>query len=109
MDVEFGIIITIAAFALFYVRLAILRRKKRRELREMQLAVKRKGRGAKMTMPEENRPGYEITSWALVAVAGLVILLGMVARQNASVPTWAHEYWWVGTTLGVLLFAFCFK
>ncbi len=109
MDVEFGIVITIIAFALFYVRLAILRQQKRRELRLLALEVKRKGKGAKMPVSEENRPGYEIRSWALVVVAGLLLLAGMAARQYTTFPAWAQEYWWVGTTVGALLLAFCFK
>lgn len=109
MDVEFGIVITIIAFALFYVRLAILRQQKRRELREIALQVKRQGRGAKMPISEENRPGYEIRSWVLVVLAAVLMVLGMAARQYTSFPLWAQEYWWVGTTLGAILLAFCFK
>jgi len=109
MKYDFGIIITVIAFGLFYARLYFLRRKKRQELREMALKVKRQGKGAKMPVSEENRPGYTITSWVLVVIAGALMVLGMAARQNTGFPVWAQEYWWVGTTLGAILFAFCFK
>lgn len=109
MKIDFGVGITIVAFALFYIRLYFLRRKKRQELREMALQVKHQGKGAKMPVSEENRPGYTIASWPLVVVAGVLMILGMAARQNTGFPVWAQEYWWVGTTLGAILFAFCFK
>lgn len=109
MKIDFGVGITIVAFALFYIRLYFLRQKKRQELREMALQVKHQGKGAKMPVSEENRPGYTITSWALVVVAAVLILLGMAARQTAGAPDWAQEYWWVGTTVGAIVLAFCFK
>ncbi|MHB0922362.1 MAG: hypothetical protein ACYC6H_07565 [Bellilinea sp.] len=109
MNIDFGVGITIAAFALFYIRLYILRQQKRRELREIALQVKRQGKGAKMPISEENRPGYEIKSWVLVVLAAVLMVLGMAARQYTSFPLWAQEYWWVGTTLGAILLAFCFK
>lgn len=109
MENDFGIIITVIAFGLFYVRLYFLRMKKRRELRELALQVKRQGKGAKMPVSEENRPGYTITSWALVVVAAALMILGMAARQTTGAPDLAREYWWVGTTLGAIILAFCFK
>lgn len=109
MKADFGIYITIFAFAVFYVRLYILRQKKKKELREVALKVKRQGKGAKMPVSEENRPGYTITSWPLVVIAGVLMILGMAARQSTGFPVWATEFWWVGTTLGAILLAFCIK
>ena len=109
MELEFGMIVTIIAFALFYVRLVFLRSKKRRDLREQALAVKRQGKGAKMPVDEEHLPGYKVTSWALVIIAVVLMLAGMTARYSTGFPVWAQEYWWVGTSLGAILFAFCFK
>jgi len=109
MKNDFGVIITVIAFGLFYIRLYLLRRKKKEELRDLALKVKRSGKGAKMPVSEENRPGYTITSWPLVVIAGVIMVLGMAARQSTSFPAWATEYWWVGTTLGAILLAFCIK
>ncbi len=109
MKNDFGVIITVIAFGLFYIRLYLLRRKKKEELRDLALQVKRQGKGAKMPVSEENRPGYTITSWPLVVVAGVIMVLGMAARQSTGFPAWATEYWWVGTTLGAILLAFCIK
>ncbi len=106
---EFGMWVTIIAFGIFYLRLALLRGKKRREIREQALAVKRQGKGAKMTVDEEHLPGYKVTSWPLVAFAVVLMLAGMMARYSTGFPAWAQEFWYVGTALGAIVFAFCFK
>jgi hypothetical protein len=106
---EFGMWVTIIAFGIFYVRLALLRSQKRREIRQEALAVKRRGKGAKMTVDEEHLPGYKVTSWYLVALAVILMLVGMMARYSTGFPAWAQQYWWAGTSLGALVFAFCFK
>lgn len=108
-DLDLGIVVTIVAFGLFYFRLLWVRRNKRRALRELALQVKKQGKGSKMPLDEEHRPGYEITSWWLVAIAAILMILGMWARQNTGFPVWAQEYWWLGTSVGALMFAFCFK
>jgi hypothetical protein len=106
---EFGMWVTIIAFGLFYLRLALLRGQKRREIRAQALAVKRQGKGAKMTVDEEHLPGYKVTSWVIIAVAVVLMLAGMMARYSTGFPAWAQEYWYVGTALGAILFAFGFK
>lgn len=106
---EFGLWVTIIALGIFYLRLALLRGKKRREIREEALAVKRKGKGAKMTVDEQHLPGYQVTSWYLVALAVVLMLVGMMARYNTDFPDVMRQYWWVGTATGALVFAFCFK
>lgn len=106
---EFGMWVTIIAFGLFYLRLALLRSQKKREIREQALAVKRQGKGAKMTVDEEHLPGYKVTSWVIIVVAVVLMLAGMMARQSPGFPAWAQEYWYVGTALGAIIFAFGFK
>lgn len=106
---EFGVWVTIIALGIFYLRLALLRGQKRRQIREQALAVKRKGKGAKMTVDEEHLPGYKVTSWYLVGLAVVLMLAGMMARYTTGLPAWATQFWWVGTAVGALVFAFCFK
>lgn len=106
---DFGMWVTIIAFGLFYLRLALLRGQKKREIREQALAVKRQGKGAKMTVDEEHLPGYKVTSWVLVIIAAVLMLAGMMARQNVEFLAWMKDYWYVGTALGAIIFAFCFK
>ncbi|MEN6481378.1 MAG: hypothetical protein ABFD29_04290 [Anaerolineaceae bacterium] len=108
-NLEPGMIATIVAMVIFYLRLAMLRGKKRRLQKEEALAVKKAGKRAKAKIEDPNKPNYEISSWVLVVISVVLMLVGLAARQNASFPALMQEYWWVGTTLGVLLFAFCFK
>jgi multisubunit Na+/H+ antiporter MnhB subunit len=109
MKFDFGLAITAVAMLLFYVRLAMLRGKKRRLEREQALKAKKAGKGAKVSLPDPNKPRYEIRSWVMVGVAVLLMLVGLAARQTASFPQVMQDYWWVGTSLGAVLFSFCFK
>lgn len=109
MKFDFGIAITAVAMLFFYVRLAMLRGKKRRLEREQALKVKKAGKGAKVSLPDPNKPRYEIRSWVIVGAAVLLMLVGLAARQTASFPQLMQDYWWVGTSLGAVLFSFCFK
>ncbi len=109
MKFDFGLAITAVAMLFFYVRLAMLRGKKRRLEREQALKAKKAGKGAKVSLPDPNKPRYEIRSWVMVGVAVLLMLVGLAARQTASFPQWMQDYWWVGTSLGAVLFSFCFK
>jgi len=109
MKFDFGLAITAVAMLLFYVRLAMLRGKKRRLEREQALKAKKAGKGAKVSLPDPNKPRYEIRSWVMVGVAVILMLVGLAARQTASFPQVMQDYWWVGTSLGAVLFSFCFK
>lgn len=109
MKFDFGIAVTAVAMLFFYVRLAMLRGKKRRLEREQALKAKKAGKGAKVTLPDPNKPRYEIRSWVMVGAAVLLMLVGLAARQTASFPQLMQDYWWVGTSLGAVLFSFCFK
>lgn len=109
MKFDFGLAITAVAMLFFYVRLAMLRGKKRRLEREQALKAKKAGKGAKVNLPDPNKPRYEIRSWVMVGVAVLLMLVGLAARQTASFPQLMQDYWWVGTSLGAVLFSFCFK
>jgi len=109
MELDFGLVITGVSMLFFYLRLALLRGKKRRLAREEALLVKRVGKGAKAKLEQPNKPGYEIVSWWLVAAAALLMLIGLAARQSDFFPQIMRDYWWVGTAGGAFLFAFCFK
>ena len=109
MKFDFGLAITAVAMLFFYLRLAMLRGKKRRLEREQALKTKKAGKGAKVSLPDPNKPRYEIRSWVMVGVAVLLMLVGLAARQTPSFPQLMQDYWWVGTSLGAVLFSFCFK
>lgn len=105
------LMVVAAAILVFYLRIAMLRGKKRRLERE--LAIKRrrvKGRSKGAALPEKNsnRPPYGITSWWLVGLGILLMLFGMTI-YNKFWLTQYQSFWWIPITLGVIVFAFCFK
>ncbi|MEN4011989.1 MAG: hypothetical protein AB1453_08085 [Chloroflexota bacterium] len=109
MKVDIGLVITGLAMLFFYLRLAMLRGRKRRLERDMALQVKKAGKGAKAAIKDPQKPGYEISSWILIGAAIVLMLLGLAARQSDAFPQLMQDYWWVGTSGGALMFAFSFK
>jgi hypothetical protein len=99
------------AILIFYMRIAMLRGKKRRLERELALKRRKvKGRSKGVALPEKNsnRPPYGVTSWWLVGLGITLMLFGMTI-YNKYWLTQYQTFWWVPITLGVLVFAFCFK
>jgi multisubunit Na+/H+ antiporter MnhB subunit len=109
MKFDTGIVVIGVAIILFYLRLAMLRGKKRRERRAEQLAVMKAGKKVKFQEQDPNRPYYQVTSWWIVGVSMLLILAGMISKTTTSLPQLLQQYWWVTTSIGILLFAFSFK
>ncbi len=93
---------------LFYLRLGMLRGRKRRERREAQLAAM-KGKNKKFPVEDPNQPFYQVRSWWLVGISMVMVLGGMAAKNAAFLPDMVQTYWWIITSVGVLLFAACFK
>lgn len=114
MNIEPGLVVVIVAMALFYLRIAFLRGRKRRLAREAEAAYRRaRSRGKNVENPEEANkrlPTYQVSSWWLVGLGGILMLGGLVMRTNpAFIPSDVTTYWWGVTTLGVLVFAFSLK
>lgn len=109
MNFDIGLVITGLAMLFFYLRLAMLRGKKRRLEREAALQVKKAGKGAKAPLKDPHKPGYEIRSWVLLGGAIVLMLVGLAARQSDTFPQLMRDYWWVGTSAGAVVFSFCFK
>lgn len=117
-----GIAITAVTALLFYFRIAMLRGKKRRLAKEAALEQMRKAQNkkkrVKVNEPSYAKPSIEVSSWALVVVAIVLMLIGIVAKNSPGFPvpetlkaTWTvvQTYWWVGPSLGFILFMFGFK
>ena len=111
LKVDYQVLIVILSMFLFYLRLAMLRGKKRRQEREEMLRVKKMGKkGAKVKVVDDPRKlKYQVTSWVLVVLAAILMLVGLASRQTPSFPDIMNQYWYIITSLGVLLFIFCFK
>jgi hypothetical protein len=123
MTFSTGLIVVIVAMAFFYLRIAMLRGRKKRYERDFALKRRRvNGRSKGSVLPKQAKgtPTYSITSWFLVAVAFILIIFGLLMYnqmtilgydliQNKELIDKYAQYWYVVVALGVILFAFCFK
>jgi len=123
MKLTTGLIIVILAMVFFYVRIAILRGRKKRMEREFALKrrrVKGRSKGAALPQKAPGTPPYSISSWFLVGVAILLMLVGLVVYNKISIFGWEiikdpalvdmyDKFWYIPVALGVVVFAFCFK
>ncbi len=122
MKITPGLIAVLVAMVFFYLRIAMLRGRKRRYIREYALKRRKingRSKGAALPAPEPGSPPFNITSWWLVALAILLMLAGIIAYNNMSLfgidlikdPAFVaaySQYWYVPVALGVVAFAFCF-
>ena len=121
-DFDIGFAVTTFTALLFYFRIAMLRGKKRREARQTALETMRKTQGKKkrqkINEPQISKPSIEVSSWALIVSAIVLMLVGLLAKNspNLAIPgslagIWKvmQDFWWVGTSMGFILFIFGFK
>jgi multisubunit Na+/H+ antiporter MnhB subunit len=117
------LLIVAAAIVIFYLRIAMLRGQKKRFEREFALKRRKiKGRSKGSPLPKQapGSPPFGISSWVLVGVAILLMLIGLVAYNKfmflgweiVKDPQWVDtyaKYWHWLVSAGVVMFAFCFK
>lgn len=112
MKLEPGFIGIAIAMAIFYLRLAQLRGRKRRiALRTAPAKSKgaRRKNGQPQSGAESSPTAYEVTSWWLVGLGILFMLGGLALRTYGWLPAPYAAYWWVLVTAGVAVFIFCFR
>jgi hypothetical protein len=123
IDLSPEVIVVAVAILIFYLRIALLRGKKKRLERELALKrrnVKGRSKGAPLLQKEKGAPPYAVTSWLLVVLAVLLMLGGVVAKNRFSILGWNiigdpevvatySMYWHWVLSAGVILFALCFK
>jgi hypothetical protein len=113
------LIVVIVAMVIFYLRIAMLRGKKKRMERELALKrrkVKGRSKGSPLPQQPKGTPPYIVRSWVLVVISILLMLLGVIAYNNfyvfgnelikdpAFVDTYA-KFWYLAVSAGVLLLA----
>jgi hypothetical protein len=113
-NIEPGLWVVIVAMVIFYLRLEQLRGKKKRLEKEkmvkhMRDAERKHGKVKPLPPKDPNASPYQVTSWILVIIGLLLMLLGIAARTMDIFPALLKTYWWVSATLGVVVFLFCFK
>jgi uncharacterized membrane protein YcjF (UPF0283 family) len=111
-----GLIVTGVAMLFFYLRLAQLRGRKRKLARQQALELRKSAKNKKKSQTtaaaqpiDFEHPRYEVKSWAMVAVALILMLASVVMYTARWFPSQYQQYWWIAATAGVLLFSFCFK
>ncbi len=113
MKFDIGVMVVVASMIFFYVRLIQLRGRRRKERREEELARMREPRKRKSNEPAPAKPGerpmIKIASWWLVSGGAIVMLAGLGLRTSPGILPVLEPYWWVITTIGVLVFTFSLK
>lgn len=122
MKITTGVIVVIAAMIFFYLRMAILRGKKKRYEREYALKrrkVNGRSKGAALPAAQPGSPPFGVNSWFLVAVGVIIMIAGMIMYNNMTIfgikiitdPELLKytEFWYIPVALGVIILAFCMK
>jgi len=114
MDFSPGMIVVMVALVIFYLRIMQLRGKKKRLDKEkilthMRDANRKKGKVAPLPPKNPNSPPYLVRSWALIIVGLLFMLIGVASHSSDLFPSILRDFWWVTTTIGIVIFWFCFK
>ncbi len=117
LNFDIGIAVTAFTALLFYFRIAMLRGKKRRLAKEEMVEIMNMPKGKKQKErlaaqeKRKNSPSFEVSSWVVIVIAIVLMLSGIVIRNTAGleVPQVLKDYWWVGPSLGFILFMFGFK
>jgi hypothetical protein len=114
MKFDLGLSVVVASMVLFYVRLIQLRGRRKKERREEELErmrAPRKRKTGEAAPPAANgeRPMIKITSWWLVGGGAILMLGGLALRTSHGFVPIIEPYWWVVTTVGVLVFTFSLK
>jgi hypothetical protein len=123
MRISTGLIIVVVAIVIFYLRVAMLRGRKKRYEREFALKrrkVKGRSKGAALPNAQPGSPPYQVISWWLVALSFLLIVGGMVVynkwylfgfqlvKDTVFIETYS-KFWYVPITLGILVLALSLK
>lgn len=105
-----GKIVIVVIFVLFYLRLFMLRGKKRKQERRaavQKLRASGKGKQAQAdTGPSYPRPRYGVTSWWIIGPGVLLMCVGLAVNTTPWFPAFIHPYDWVFIAVGGVLFIF---
>jgi hypothetical protein len=107
MKLDYGMIITIVAVLVFYLRLIILQRQRVKRFKAIQ-AEARKKQGNKKLKEIAQRPvdvqmGFRIFSWPMLVIGIIVILLGAFINLSPLFPSQVRTFWWIAVVVGIFL------
>ena len=104
--IDIKTIVLIIIIGLFYLRLYMIRERKRKE--ERVLDHKLRSQGKKSPNPY-SRPRYQVTSWYIVVPAILLMIFGLAISSASFLPAALKPYDWIFIAAGGILFIFGFK
>ena len=110
------LIVVIAAIAVFYLRIAVLRGQKKRYERELALKrrkVKGRSKGSPLPQQPKGTPPYTVRSWLLAVISIILMLAGIIAYNEFYIVNWKIiqsadafiPYWYIPVSVGVILLA----
>ena len=111
-----GIYVVGGAIVIFYLRMMQLRGKRKREAHEAELERikkrKKNKKGGALPTPTDQLT-IQVKSWWLVGVGAVVMLLGLLMYTSPNgffgIPALWMAYWWIVTSVGVLVFTTSLK
>jgi hypothetical protein len=112
MNLSIGVIITILAVVLFYVRLGYLQLGKERRAKEYEEDVKRnKGKKGKNKPGEKpaGRYSIEVKSIPWVIISIVLVVLGVLINSDPAIFPAAKDFWWVAVVAGIVILGINFK
>ncbi len=121
MKISTELIVVILAILFFYLRIALLRGKKKRMERDLALTrrkVKGRSKGAALPQKPKGSPPFNVSNWFLVAIAVLVILAGVIMYNqmvilgfplvnDAEFVSTYSKYWYIPVAAGIIGLSFC--
>lgn len=105
-----GKIVIVVIFVLFYLRLFMLRGRKKKQERTLAAQKLRFGGKSKLAKADDSpsylRPTYGVTSWWIIGPGVLLMCVGLAVNTTTWFPTFIHPYDWVFIAVGGVLFIF---
>jgi len=113
MKFDIGWIAVVVSVVIFYLRMIQIRGRRRKEMREEELArlkAAAKRKPNQPPLPEKGeRATFQIGSWPLLVGGAALMLLGLSLRTPSTLMAGYQAYWWVAVSVGVLVFTFGIK
>jgi hypothetical protein len=101
---EPGMYVVIVIVLLFYLRVYLIRRgRKRREKLELLNRIQKGKKGAPLPEKNVDAPVVKVKSWWFIGLGFLIMLLGLAMYSDAFFVEY-HAYWSIPVAIGGLLF-----
>jgi cytochrome c biogenesis protein CcdA len=107
-----GLVVIIVVVVVFYMRLYMIRGQRKKLQRQLALqAASDRPKGKKRSLPQKdrNQPAFSVTSWWIVGIAIVFMLLALAMKTSGLFPSPYKEYYWIPFAIGGIMFIFGWK